>query len=148
MLDRKLFSELLVKAMGDRSMNDYKKECGVSVAHISRLIGQKRNSAPSPETIKKFAKFAHNGVTYEELMIAAGHITQSEIDSNKKYVYDNKIYDLEELIKNGKAVVSGKILDLEESDLLLNTIKYAIRTRRDIRQAELSSKNKKNPNHS
>lgn len=75
--DKKKFAELLALAKGNRSINQYALQCGVSSAHISRLLRGLVDTPPNPETIKKFASKAQNGVTYEELMEAAGHINSS-----------------------------------------------------------------------
>ncbi|MCJ7691214.1 MAG: hypothetical protein MUO60_18140 [Clostridiaceae bacterium] len=68
------FALLLEKAKGDRSINQYANKIDVSAAHISRLLRKLVKSPPAPDTINKFAIGAYNGVTYSELMLAAGHI--------------------------------------------------------------------------
>jgi hypothetical protein len=68
------FALLLEKAKGDRSINQYANTIDVSAAHISRLLRKLVKSPPAPDTINKFAGGAYNGVTYSELMLAAGHI--------------------------------------------------------------------------
>ena len=68
------FAILLEKAKGDRSINQYANTINVSAAHISRLLRKLVKSPPSPDTISKFASGACNGVTYNDLMLAAGHI--------------------------------------------------------------------------
>lgn len=68
------FALLLEKAKGDRSINQYANETGVSAAHISRFLRQLIDAPPSPETISKLSAKAYNEVTYQELMIAAGHL--------------------------------------------------------------------------
>lgn len=80
------FAKLLEKAKGDRSINQYANKIGVSAAHISRLLRRLVNAPPSPKTINKFASGAYNGVTYGELMIAAGHIDEKteEISTKQK----------------------------------------------------------------
>jgi SOS-response transcriptional repressor LexA len=69
------FAELLKMAIGRRSLNKYADNAGVSNAHISRLMRGLIAKAPEPETIKKLAEAAHNEVTYDLLMEAAGHYT-------------------------------------------------------------------------
>lgn len=76
LFNKEEFAALLEKAKGDRSINQYANETGVSAAHISRFLRQMIDSPSTPETISKFAKFAANGVSYWELMIAAGHISE------------------------------------------------------------------------
>ncbi|MCB2295771.1 hypothetical protein LGK95_20050 [Clostridium algoriphilum] len=81
------FAILLDKAKGKRSINHYANTIEVSAAHISRLLRMLVKSPPAPETIKKMAKGAYNGVTYSELMSAAGHIddkTEELFTENKR----------------------------------------------------------------
>lgn len=72
------FAVLLDQAKGNRSINNFATETGVSAAHISRFLRQMIASPPTPETISKFAAKAHNEVTYKDLMVAAGHIAKNE----------------------------------------------------------------------
>lgn len=72
--DKARFSELLVRAMGKRNMSQYALHSGVSLTYISKLIRQLVNNPPQPETIRKLANKAHAGVSYAELLAAAGHI--------------------------------------------------------------------------
>ena len=72
------FAVLLDQAKGNRSINNFASETGVSAAHISRFLRQMIASPPTPETISKFAAKAHNEVTYKDLMVAAGHIAKNE----------------------------------------------------------------------
>lgn len=74
------FAILLEKAKGDRTINQYANTINISAAHISRLLRKLVKSPPSPDTISKFASDAYNGVTYSELMLAAGHIDDKTED--------------------------------------------------------------------
>lgn len=69
------FAKLLKLAKGNRSVNQYARESGVSAAHISRLLRSLLDNPPTPATIDKFAQTAYNNITYRDLMIAAGHIS-------------------------------------------------------------------------
>ena len=80
------FAILLKKAKGDRSINKYANIIGVSAAHISRLLRNLVKSPPAPDTINKLAGGALNGVTYSELMVAAGHID----DKTEELSIENK----------------------------------------------------------
>jgi hypothetical protein len=83
------FATLLEKAKGDRSINQYANSIDVSAAHISRLLRKLVKSPPAPDTINKLASGAYNGVTYSELMLAAGHINDitDEISTENKRMY-------------------------------------------------------------
>lgn len=85
--NRAEFAALLDKAKGDRSINQYANETGVSAAHISRFLREMIEAPPTPETISKLAAKAYNEVTYQDLMIAAGHLARQ---------YDNNIMDVRE----------------------------------------------------
>jgi transcriptional regulator with XRE-family HTH domain len=75
MFDKDRFAELLSKAKGDRSINQYGQHCDVDPGYISRLLRGLRDQPPSAEVINKLASRAYNGVTVEELMAAAGYLS-------------------------------------------------------------------------
>lgn len=79
--NKESFALLLERAKGDRSINQYANETGVSAAHISRFLRQLIDAPPTPETISKLAAKAYNEVTYQDLMIAAGHLAE-QYESN------------------------------------------------------------------
>ena len=74
--DKQKFATLLKKAAGKpaRSINEYGRQSGVSGSYISRLQQKLVNVPPGAEVIKKLAACAANGVTYYQLMTAAGHL--------------------------------------------------------------------------
>lgn len=74
--NKKLFSELLLRIKGTRTLTKFAEETCTSIAHLSRMINEKLDSAPSPETLKKLLSKNQGDVTYEELMIAAGYINE------------------------------------------------------------------------
>ncbi len=120
--DKKLFADLVERAKGDRSINKYSEECGISPTHISRLLRELVDTAPSPDTIKCFSSVASNGVTYEDLMKAAGHLDNKftreslrNLRGNKSY-YEYAIY-LEE--KTGIKVSPDLIEAYERGDIPL-----------------------------
>lgn len=88
--DKNRFAILLEKAKGkERSINKYAKECDISSAHISRLIRGLVNTPPTPDTILRLSSVANNGVTYNELMNAAGYFdTNRNISQKEKFFVD------------------------------------------------------------
>lgn len=68
------FAQLLERAKGDRSINQYANDTDVSAAHISRFLREMIDTPPTPETLSKLASKAYNDVTYRDFMVAAGHI--------------------------------------------------------------------------
>jgi len=118
--DKGLFAKLLKKARGSRSINKYASESDVTAAHISRLLREKIDTPPNPGTIKKLANAAHNNVTYEDLMTAAGHIvTEKEMNTHKKNI------DLTDLIENDtiELTVYGRPITQQQKEGLIKYIK-------------------------
>lgn len=109
------FAILLDRAKGDRSINQYANETGVSAAHISRFLRQMIASPPTPETISKFAAKAHNEVTYQDLMIAAGHLAKKDDDDNKgeieKYSPMNFREQMEELERKFVQIILADLFE-------------------------------------
>lgn len=87
--DKNKFANLLAIAKGDRSINQYALHSGVTSAHISRLLRGLLDTPPGPKTIKKLAKHAHNGVTYNDLMEAVGYFPEG--DSSNQTLNEIKI---------------------------------------------------------
>lgn len=77
------FAELLNRAKGEMSINEYAYKCGVSAAHISRLLRRMLDAPPSPAIISKFIDHAHNGITYEHMMKATGYLDMQDINPQK-----------------------------------------------------------------
>ncbi|HOV78584.1 MAG TPA: S24 family peptidase [Bacillota bacterium] len=74
--DKKKFAMLLAQAKGNRSINRYGNLAKVDPGYISRLLREKIETPPGPGVIKKLAGVACQGVTYEDMMVAAGHLQE------------------------------------------------------------------------
>lgn len=85
------FARLLLLAKGDRSINQYGLKCGVDPGYISRLIRELVPTPPLPPTIKKLANNAYNGITYEDLMISAGHLEETPFYA-EEIPYEGKLF--------------------------------------------------------
>lgn len=88
--DKGSFAKILEKAKGERTINEFAKDTGISAPYISRLIRKLIDNMPTPESINIFAQHALNNVAYEDLMDAAGYK-----EENKPVTADNKLLDLE-----------------------------------------------------
>ncbi len=102
--NRKLFSELIQRAKGKRTLTKYADDTKTSIAHISRMINEKLESPPSPETIKKLVPVEINGVTYKDLMMAAGHINQISFFEELDIKADSDLKDNPETDNSSNAV--------------------------------------------
>lgn len=100
------YTELLIKAQGGRSQTEFANDCGLSVAYICKYINKKFDKAPIPSTIKKIAACAAGGVSYSELLEAAG--------------YDSSKFSTDELSETPSAVI------MEFEKLAMATITSAL----------------------
>ena len=100
------YTELLIKAQGGRSQTEFANDCGLSVAYICKYINKKFDKAPIPSTIKKIAACAAGGVSYSELLEAAG--------------YDSSKFSTDELSETPSSVI------MEFEKLAMATITSAL----------------------
>jgi transcriptional regulator with XRE-family HTH domain len=90
--DKNSFADLLQKALGSRTAYRYSQEVNVSRGHISLLLRKEAARPPTADTIKKLASKADNEITYEQLMVAAGHLDESvgmPLDEAKNVIHIN-----------------------------------------------------------
>lgn len=91
--DKERFAELLRRAQGrGRSLRRFAEEAGISASYISRLARGMREEPPTPEVIRKIADVAQNGVTYDDLMAAAGWIDESVTELIRRWREDTPYY--------------------------------------------------------
>lgn len=76
--------ELITLAQGDRTQNEFALHCGLSSSALTRIKRNERK--PTPDTLKKIAERAYNGITYEDLMVAAGMLP----DMDKNFSFTKK----------------------------------------------------------
>jgi len=120
LFDKVHFKNILETALGKRTKEEYSKDSGVSRGYISKCINMKISNPPSPEILKRLASKAHNNVTYEDLMRAAGYI---DTDNEDEYIttdnfnnnpFGNKIKELREEM-NWTQDHLGKLLNVKRA---------------------------------
>jgi transcriptional regulator with XRE-family HTH domain len=79
MFNKEKFKELLLKAMGEKTQEEFAELCGVNRTYVSKYLNMRLDNPPSPNILKRIAQNASNDVTYEQLMDAAGHINKNEL---------------------------------------------------------------------
>ena len=70
--------ELIEKAVGEASRNDFCRRAGISAGNFSRIMHGQR---PSPEVLFRISYCSKETVSYEELMSAAGYIERQSKDN-------------------------------------------------------------------
>ncbi len=69
--------DLIELAMGERNRSEFAMHCGFSKATLTRILSGDRN--PSAKMLSKIAATARNGVTYKQLLRAAGLLDSDSI---------------------------------------------------------------------
>lgn len=150
--DKERFAELLEAAKGDRSIRKYAQDSGVSAAHISRLLRKINDVAPEPDTIKKFAASAYNGITYDDFMKAAGYIDVSGESKDipplpseyiEKYKFSRRdINQYEEVMKHTSAFfMNDQISDEDKERLMYSLMEVFVRSKEINRKKYGEKKN-------
>lgn len=147
MFDAELLSSLIKQAQGDISLNNFARQCQISSSTLSRIINNKNSCPPAPSTLQKIAGVSHNGITYDELMAAAGYInsgeTPIEIPNPTNTVLSQKdekdiakrIDALKEDLLNGDGLMlSGNPISPEAIESLIEALSSG------VRQAKITNK--------
>lgn len=87
------FRKKVMLAKGSRTLTQFSKDAGVNPAYLSKVISLKYNKPASPTFIGKLASVAENGVSYEELMSAAGFDPEKHVALGLKNDYEKKLED-------------------------------------------------------
>ncbi len=83
MYQHDLLIEIIKKAQGDNSLNEFSRLSDIDSAYLSRIINKKRTNPPSPKILEKLARVSKWITTYEELMQICGYL-----DSPNSAAYD------------------------------------------------------------
>lgn len=146
MFNAELLGSLIKNAQGELSLNNFAGQCGVSPSTLSRIINNKNSCPPAPSTLQKIALAAHNNVTYDELMDAAGYISTNEVNNtqnvsnsvlSKKDEKDiaKRIEALKNDLLNGDGLMlSGNPISPEAVESLIEALSSG------IRQAKIANK--------
>ncbi len=84
--DKKQFAKWLELAKGKRSINKYGNDSEVDPGYISRYLRGLIDQAPSANIIKKLALNAHNNISVEQLLAAAGYLDLIDLTGMFDYV--------------------------------------------------------------
>lgn len=102
-------TKLIRLAQGNRTQNQFALNCGVSSASITRICSGQY--APKPAVLEKLSLHALNGVTYTDLMSAAGYISVENT-----VVTDNLLTNCDE---QGEYVKNLRLLRVQRGITLL-----------------------------
>lgn len=70
--NKKIFSLLIERACGDRSIHCFAKDAGVSYVQLRKLHACQQENPPGKKLIKKLSENSLGGIEYEDWLFAAG----------------------------------------------------------------------------
>lgn len=154
MFNSELLIELIKKAQGDNSLNNFAKQCDISAGNLSKILNNKNKQAPKPDTLRKIAACSNNTVSYAQLLDAAGHIDikiksenndESLLSLKDEKDIEKKIDALkDELLKNQDGLMlSGEPMSDEALESLFDTLAYGMRQAKIINKKYTPKKYRK-----
>ena len=127
MFDKLRFKKILEDALGGRKITEYADESGVNRTYLSKYLNLRLDSPPGPEIIKRLAEKAHNKVTYEDLMSAAGFLPIKNQTGDIKGINKEDVELEKEWNEIGSVIRrSGKKMTAVDKRRILRIIKAAI----------------------
>jgi transcriptional regulator with XRE-family HTH domain len=146
MFNPDLLIQLIKSAQGNRSLNQFAQLCEIDAGNLSRILNNKNQQPPKPSTLKKIADNAIDGVTYELLMSAAGHIPLTEIEEQKaaqvlnskdELHIEKKLEALKNELLSGQdgLMLSGEPVSPEAIESIIESLSFG------IKQAKIINKN-------
>lgn len=81
--NKKIFSMLIERACGDRSIHKFAKDAGISYVQLRKLHACQQENPPGKKLIKKLSENSLSGVEYEDYLFAAG-LTEDKQSHEKK----------------------------------------------------------------
>lgn len=144
--DKDKFSQLLKQAKGTRSINNYGRISNVDPGYISRLLRCLVETPPSAVIINKLAERAHNEVSAEELMSAAGYINDdlSKSTSTPDWATTKDKRDLKKWLESPEALFFNGIEFTKEDRAKMLGVAESIFWDARKRNKEDYKKNRKN----
>lgn len=79
--NKKEFAALVLRAVGNTKKKEFASLIDVSPEYFSRILNSKLANPPSIQKIQLIASHASNGVTYAQLLTAAGYASSSMEDT-------------------------------------------------------------------
>lgn len=154
MFNSELLIQLIRNAQGNRSLNQFAQACEIDSGNLSRILNNKNKQAPKPETLRKIANNALNGVTYEDLMSAAGHISlegaekrasEAVLTAKDEQDIEKKIQLLRQDLLNNQdgLMLSGNPVSEEAIESIIEALAFGIKQAKIVNKKYTPKKYKK-----
>lgn len=127
--DLSKFKNLVRKSIGARSQAEFAREANLSPSHLTRMLSDDYDSTPHIRTIRNMASAAVNGVTLNDLLVAAGY--EPQVDGSFVYSEDGKdqivgITEVQMRNYNPKKEIVERLIDLRTSRMAFGSFESAL----------------------
>lgn len=107
---KKIFSMLIDRARGDRSIHRFASDAGISYIQLRKLHACQQENPPGKKLIKKLSENSVGGVEYEDYIFAAG-ICEQVKNENKPDTRDLMILEKLSRLSTGQRRTAEEFID-------------------------------------
>ena len=108
--NKKIFSILIERASGDRSLHRFAKDSGISYVQLRKLYSGLQDNPPGKKLIKKLSENSLGGVEYEDYIFAAG-ITEQKQQPEKPDAHNARILQKLSALSAGQRKTAEEFID-------------------------------------
>lgn len=108
--NKKIFSMLIERACGDRSIHRFAKDAGISYVQLRKLHACLQENPPGRKLIKKLSENSLCGVEYEDYIFAAG-LCEKKSGSDTINIHDARILEKLSSLSAGQKKTAEEFID-------------------------------------
>ncbi len=108
--NKKIFSMLIERACGDRSIHRFAKDADISYVQLRKLYACQQQNPPGKKLIKKLSENSLGGVEYEDYIFAAG-IDVKKQETQKPDAHDVRILQKFSALSAGQKKTAEEFID-------------------------------------
>ena len=105
----KTINELIVDAMGNRTIKQFAKDCGLDTILLQQIL--RNTKLITPDILKKIANNAQNDISYGKLMNSAGFLNFKELNTMTTFRENDTIQQHPMAIYDGLNEYSQEFID-------------------------------------
>lgn len=109
--NKKIFSILIERACGDRSIHRFAKDAGISYVQLRKLHSCQQENPPGKKLIKKLSENSLGGVEYEDYLFAAGICENEKADAIEFSPKDKLILSKLSALSAGQKKTAEEFID-------------------------------------
>lgn len=99
--NKKIFSLLIERAAGERSLHRFAKDADISYVQLRKLWAGKQENPPGKKLMKKLAENSFGGIEYEDYLFAAG-VSETKTKTPSVNARDKQLLSAIESLSSGQ----------------------------------------------